>query len=598
MTELETLIQKHRDLYWNGNSEISDFEYDQLLKKLEQEQPDSELLTNIENNDNSDKTVYHSDKMLSLEKVYSLEELTKWIDKIKRNDDEEFSISPKFDGLSGRYYKQSKVLSTRGSGEFGENISDKIGLIKFDTDKKQLTRDYLDGEIVIDKLVFNKINENLEKKYKRPRNMVVGLINTKLENLNNQIQFLFVDYEKYETKLTRNKLVNEWEDIFNYYNYDNFMTDIDGIVIKVSDKSYYKQLGETAHHPRGAVAFKFDDRESESVLKNIVWQNGRTGKLTPVAEITPVIINGITVERVTLHNAKRVLDLDLHINDKVFVKRAGDVIPHITKVQAGENRKSIILENCPNCDGELLYSEPELYCNNEECFGNKLSIITAAVKSLEIEELGEPTLEKLLNLYDIDNVFDLFDLSLFQIKQISGFADKSSLTLFTNIQNVKNKLDDYKLLSALNIKSIGKTLSRELLSKHNLYDLMKLTYHDLLLIDHMGHERVISLSQGLKKYKELIDKLYSTCNVIELKNSQKVNPNSITLCFSGKFNYTKSYYYALAKQKGYNVTENLTKSVNILVSDETDTVKVKRALELNIPIATSKQFIEYVNSYS
>jgi DNA ligase (NAD+) len=598
MTELETLIQKHRDLYWNGNSEISDFEYDQLLKKLEQEQPDSELLTNIENNDNSDKTVYHSDKMLSLEKVYSLEELTKWIDKIKRNDDEEFSISPKFDGLSGRYYKQSKVLSTRGSGEFGENISDKIGLIKFDTDKKQLTRDYLDGEIVIDKLVFNKINENLEKKYKRPRNMVVGLINTKLENLNNQIQFLFVDYEKYETKLTRNKLVNEWEDIFNYYNYDNFMTDIDGIVIKVSDKSYYKQLGETAHHPRGAVAFKFDDRESESVLKNIVWQNGRTGKLTPVAEITPVIINGITVERVTLHNAKRVLDLDLHINDKVFVKRAGDVIPHITKVQAGENRKSIILENCPNCDGELLYSEPELYCNNEECFGNKLSIITAAVKSLEIEELGEPTLEKLLNLYDIDNVFDLFDLSLFQIKQISGFADKSSLTLFTNIQNVKNKLDDYKLLSALNIKNIGKTLSRELLSKHNLYDLMKLTYHDLLLIDHMGHERVISLSQGLKKYKELIDKLYSTCNVIELKNSQKVNPNSITLCFSGKFNYTKSYYYALAKQKGYNVTENLTKSVNILVSDETDTVKVKRALELNIPIATSKQFIEYVNSYS
>jgi DNA ligase (NAD+) len=528
------------------------------------------------------------DKMLSLEKVYKLEDLMKWINKVKRNDDELFRIQPKLDGLAARFYRDSRVLSTRGTdGEFGQNITSKIKNLTWDTNITKLDSEYLDGELVISFLSFDYYNSISSKKYKSPRNLIAGLINTKDLEIPNGI-ISFVDYNKYSNLYRASDIHIEWDTIYNYYNSGNFIYPLDGIVIKLDDSEYAKSLGFTDHHPKGAISFKFDDQEKKSILKKIEWSCGKR-KITPVGIIDPVIINGVTIERVSLHNAKRIIDLNLHINDYVYIVRKGDIIPHVIKCEIGENRVFPYIDSCPKCGSNVIYEEPELYCANDECYGNRISQINSAVKVLGIDELGEPTLEKILQLYDIENVFDLFDLSLFQIRQLEGFAEKSANTLYRNIQNCKNRLDDYKLLAALNLKGIGKGLSKELLENYTVQELQNLTFYDFLKIEGIGDERAYILMKGLKDNKELIDYLLSNCNVIITKN--QIKPKGILICFSGKFEKPKSYYYALARQKGYNIIENITKDVKILVSSGEDTTKVKKAIEFNIPIATVEQFL-------
>ena len=344
MTESELIetIKKHQDLYWNNEPVISDIEYESLLLQLQQINPNSSILSNIESNINNEKKIHHNVPMLSLDKVFDYDSILNWALKYCRNRDELLIITPKYDGISARYYKETEILATRGDGEFGEDITDKLSYINFKSEIEN-DQEYYNGEIVIDKEEFEKIKSTFKRKdgksYSNPRNFVGGFLNSKeIENKDIRLEFIQHDSvfigpfklsefteEKWKTSITE-----LFEKAGNYQ--------FDGIVIEILDKEYSKSLGVTSHHPRSKIAFKFEDEGKYTIIKDVHFSCGKR-KITPVALIDPVEINNVTIKRVSLHNAKMLLDNNVHIGDTVKVVRSGDVIPYIAEFKPGIEKK-------------------------------------------------------------------------------------------------------------------------------------------------------------------------------------------------------------------------------------------------------------------
>jgi len=331
--ELIALIEKHNTLYWkNGTPEISDTEYDILLRKLEAINPDHPILQKVHTPAvvTSGK-VKHKTPMLSLDKAYSLEELLTWAAKYARNDNEQFLIQPKYDGISANF--ADGVLATRGDGELGENISDKIELIELETEgyKGPLDRP-IRGEIIIRnddfKNLYSKIKRKDGKHYKNSRNAVAGIMGLKdiTQMVQQNAKLTLIDYDMVSYSVKFANFAEKWTDILQKIK--SLPYPMDGLVIKLADKEYGDSLGMTAHHPRSQIAFKFSGVRKETKLLDVEWSFGKNC-LTPVALLEPVEIGGVTIKHATLHNIQNIIDRDVHIGDTVTVERAGDVIPEL-----------------------------------------------------------------------------------------------------------------------------------------------------------------------------------------------------------------------------------------------------------------------------
>lgn len=606
-SELEKEIIRHRELYWNNTPEISDEEYDKLLLKLN---PTSNLLNNIEHNENAELKIKHNDPMLSLDKVFDYKSILDWALKFCRNREEFLFITPKYDGISSRFYPKYNILATRGNGEFGEDISDKLPLIEFLLDSKTEDEDkpYYNGEILVKNSEFKIIQDTFlrkdGKKYSTSRNFVGGILNSK--NIDNKnIKLYFVEHKYIAILLKLSEFTEEkWNDCIQHINEISPDFPKDGIVIEILDEEYAKSLGVTSHHPRGKIAYKFEQESKLSKIVEVKFSCGKR-KITPVAIIEPIEINNVKIKRVTLHNAKMLLDNNIHINDIVRVVRSGDVIPYITEIKPGENREVIRINNCPSCKYPVTYREPDLYCTNPNCDGSGSKLLFQATKILGIDNIGPTTIDKMIQNFNIESIIDVLELTEDDLIFVPGFGDKMAAKIYNNIQEVLNKpIDDFKILACLNIKGFGETICKTILEKYSLDDIIyavsienndDLFEKNLINIFGLGENRINEFINGLiDNYEILIALTEKFKTILNYKDQINNNSSKGTICFTGKFDYNKNYYYQLAKQANYEIVESVSKDTTYVVSAGPATSKLSKARKHNIKILNIEEFLKLI----
>ena len=586
--ELENQIAHHNIKYWNENSpEIEDTEYDKLVEKLRSLDPYNPLV-----NFN-----YNNSEMKSLEKVYTFEELCKWFKKTARNLNEAYLIEPKLDGLSSYY--DGKKLVTKGTD--ATHIIDIIDLEDVGVNNIPLKEisSPIRGEVILNSSIdITKVLRPDGTPYKNHRNAAAGIMNSKdISDIKKQdIRLTLVSYEKVKYVVTYKAIIEKgfhfnerlWNDIVERIR--KYPYPMDGIVVKVADAKHYTKLGSNSHHDFGAIAFKFKNPSAISVIKKIELSLGKN-RVTPMALIKPVEINGIMIKRVTLHNWKNVLDRNICINDKVIVERAGDVIPYIASNTNTASSKHFIGIACPVCGWRLKYEEPDLICNNDDCLGRIVNNLLVSIITVGIEEIGQSTVEKIVKMYPVKNLYDFLNLSYEQIRKLENFGDASSNKLYDQIVNVRNGVEDYKILASLNILGIGTTLFKQLMQQFTVNELMEMRTAELSKIPNFGIERV-GLLFGESNNKNLyIKKLLSIVKVMETKGGQS---NMNTICFTGKMPEKRSYYEELAKKKGYRIASGVSKDLKVLVTTEMDRVsgKMDKARRFNVRITTLQDWLK------
>ena len=583
LNQLCDKIKYHNKLYWEKNTqEISDIEYDKLIRELEELDPTNELL-NIHKDDNPVFT--------SLEKTYYFGEspkgkksLMNWIDSRARSATEIFLVQPKFDGISVYYDGNNKLISR------DQDISDKLPLIEVESGEYigPLGITPVRGELLIRNDDFtNKYNTIFRKDgspYKNSRNAVGGIISLKdISNIQKQgAKLTLVDFDLISYAITSNAFLSTWEETVDKIK--ELPYPMDGIVVKIYDNEYAKSLGSNNTFTKSAIAFKFTRESKQSRILSITWQMGKEN-LTPVAHIEPIELGGVSITNVTLHNIKYIKKLDIQINDILTIERAGDVIPKVIGSTIGNNRQSPYITICPYCNANLLEIGQELRCGNINCSEKLKQKLYSSVVRLGIEELGFSTICKMWDTLYTRTVIDILLLTVDDIKRLNGFKDKSSIKLFNNIQHGR-VVEEYKLLSSLNIPLIGLRASANILQQCSLEDVINNNV-DYSAITGVGIEMSKALTEYVIENKNYIDYLMLLVNV----ESSIVNDK--TICFTGKMDMPRKRMHDMAKSVGYNPVNNVTSSLNILVVDDinSNSSKIKKAKKYNIPIVNAKDWL-------
>lgn len=629
--EVVDKIIRCNEAYQSGERLISDTEYDSLVEWLRTVDPNNPLVAKVQNDvqqSNRKKFDFGDKPMLSLNKVYSIEDLLKWMKSVSRTADERFLLQPKYDGLSGCISgEMSRIFSTRGDGHFGEIINSKMPMIKIDkwtTDYsgniESLTGTQIDfffpdnsqirGEIIIRKDKFDALKFAIKKKdgedYKNTRNAVSGLMNPnssvaddyitseKLKDAGISISFISHDEISTVVRMDDENLEEKIEKTWNSY-LKNLPYDQDGLVIKLADRQYADSLGNTEHHPRGAVALKKNNESVPAEILNIEWFVGAQGELTPVYIIEPTEVDGVVINNVLAHNMKNLQDNDIQIGDTVFVCRAGGVIPFAVKYEKSSSHKNMLFEEnnglkfdrdekhwlCPCCGFPVIYDpsiSPDCYCSNDHCHDRVMKRLYNAVsKCFGVKGLAEETLEKLYTAYQVETVYQLLDLSVEEIAMLPGFADKSAQILYDAIQEIRF-CTDVQVLASLGIPLIGMHVAEDVLSNMSLSALREASVASLSSIKGFGPAKAQSLTEGLRKYASELQELLirvecvPICDSKEIKEIRKQGP---TICFTGASPIPRSECQALAALNGYEPVSSVNKQLTILVAADTDTNSTK-----------------------
>jgi len=581
--ELEDKILYHNDLYWNENKpEISDIDYDNLIRELEEVDPNNPIIKKIHDiRDEGIKKIKHKYPMLSLDKVYEVDDLIKWCQKVSRSDGELFLIQPKFDGCSAEI--NNDTLSTRGDGYEGQDITSKLDFIDLLSIKP-----YNIGEIVISKDHFIYLKEKFPE-YKTQRNACSGILNRDDldEFLKGLLTFVPFNYITAEQTL---KEIKRYDWNIHIYNFKALQYPTDGIVIKLADEEYSKSLGNTSHHPRGQIAFKFTNPIKSSILRGVIWQSGKR-KLTPVGQIDPIEISGVTISRVNLHNYRYICEKDIRIGDSLIIERSGDVIPNVQKVIPNAYyRKEIFIYNCPVCNHPIIYKNPDIYCTNNKCSGKLLQLLSDSVTRIGIERLGKPTLKKLIDK-GVRNLIGILQLTKEDVLQLDGFCEKSSQNLIDEIQKVINKgVYEWQILASLNIKDVGERLSKIILKDRTLEELINMTIDGIGSINGIGHKKSIRIRQGLAGKRNYLDRLRKTLPIIE-EEGEEIKK---TICFTGKMPEKRSIYEDNAKKLGFAFVKDVTKDLGILVCLDVNKTssKILKAKKYGVKIISLHNWLE------
>jgi len=599
INELEIEIGKANQLYWRKQEpEISDIEYDNLVRKLTKLDPDNPMLLDIHAPvSTKGLKVTHKVPMLSLNKVYTIPELLAWCAKVARGPHEQFLIQPKYDGCSANY--EDGILSTRGDGEVGENITDKLPLIKMQISKFRDNKTR--GEIIFRKSVFEKYKTILKKRdgtpYSNARNACAGMLNKDDLPVKEAILEL-IPFEMETTKLSLNNMgrVNFEEYIEQVQELD---FPADGLVISLADKEYGNALGFTSHHPKGKIALKFANDTGETKLLGVTWSCGKE-VITPIGNVEPVEIGGVTIKNVSLHNWNFIEEHTIHIGDTLVIERAGDVIPHVVSCKydmaVDEEPQAIEIDECPECHSPVTYKDPNIYCTNSNCAGKLLNKLYDSVTRIGIERIGKPTIRNMIDILGVDNLIDIFNLTKSDLLRLPKFGDKKASNTLNEIHKVNDEgVHEWQILAAMNIPGIGRTLSKTLCEEFGLNGLMELCLrsnakHRLIAIEGIEEKRATDIVVGVLENIRYITALW---DILTLKMYAVVEDEPLpTVCFSGKFPEQKSVYYEKLKGK-YEIAKSVTKSLDILVvaDKNSKSSKCKKAKKLGIKIISIQEIM-------
>ncbi|MCD8408373.1 NAD-dependent DNA ligase LigA [Tenacibaculum dicentrarchi] len=653
----DELNQHNYNYYVLDNATISDYDYDIKLKELanlEAENPQyfdansptqrvgGEITKNFD-------TVTHKNRMYSLDNSYSKDDLLDWekrLQKMLGTDEIEYTCELKYDGASiNLTFENGKFIKavTRGDGFQGDEVTANIRTIKsipLQVNKSFLSDFEMRGEIILPLEGFHKMNQerlkNDEEPYKNPRNTASGSL--KLQDsaevskrpLDCLLYQVVTEDRTYKTHFeilenARNigfkvpktiTLVNSIDAVFEFINHwdierHNLPYETDGIVVKVNNLQQQEELGYTSKAPRWAIAYKFKAEQVSTVLHEISYQVGRTGAITPVANLEPVQLAGTIVKRASLHNADQIEKLDIRINDTVFVEKGGEIIPKIIAVdlskRPADSEPTKYATNCPECDTELVRSEGDAkhYCPNEfgcapQITGRIQHFISR--KAMDIDGLGGETVDLLRKEGLIKNYADLYDLKTQQIIPLERMAEKSAQNMIAGIEKSK-EIPFEKVLFALGIRFVGETVAKKL-AKHfkSIDNLMTASLETLISVDEIGDriaESIIEFSNDLGNI-QLINrlKLHGVQLEVSAESLENQTDKLVEKVFvvSGVFHQmTRNELKKAIEDNGGKVSSSISKKTSFIVAgDNMGPSKLAKAESLGISIISEQEFIDMI----
>ena len=652
------LNQHNYNYYVLDNTIISDFEFDIKLKelqKLEEEHPEffdansptqrvgGAITKNFE-------TVTHKNRMYSLDNSYSKEDLQDWekrIQKILGTTETEYTCELKFDGASiNLTYENGKFIKavTRGDGFQGDDVSTNIKTIK--TIPMVLNADFVQdfemrGEIILPLDGFNKMNEerlaNGEEAYRNPRNTASGSL--KLQDsaevakrpLDCLLYQVVTNERKYATHfgsldaarnagfkvpktITEAKSIDEVLEFVNHWDEKrhDLPYETDGVVIKVNGLQQQEELGFTSKAPRWAIAYKFKAEQVATVLNEITYQVGRTGAITPVANLEPVHLAGTIVKRASLHNADQIAKLDIRVGDTVFVEKGGEIIPKIIAVdfskRPADSQATQYAAHCPECATELVRTDGDAkhYCPNTygcapQITGRVQHYISR--KAMDIDGLGGETVDLLRKEGLIQNYADLYDLRVEQIIPLERMAEKSAQNMINGIEKSK-EIPFEKVLYALGIRFVGETVAKKLAKHFKSIDaLMTADYDTLIAVDEIGGkiaESIIEFSNDLGNI-QLINRLKSYGVQLQVSEEDLAGQ---TDKLQGKVFVVSGVFHQMSRNElkkaiednGGKVSSSISKKTTYVVAgDNMGPSKKTKAEGLGVSIISEEDFIEMIN---
>ncbi len=660
--QIETLrreLEQHNyNYYVLSQPTISDQEFDLKLKQLEElerlhpEFADPSSPTQRVGSDiNTTFTqVSHKYPMLSLSNTYSEDEIKDFYDRTYRTLGESFELvcELKYDGTSiSLIYEHGKLIQaiTRGDGEKGDDVTDNVKTIR--SIPLRLHGNYPDlfeirGEILMPWKVFEALNKEREEQeeplFANPRNAASGTMKQQnpaivaSRRLDAYLYYLLGENLPYNTHYENLQAARSWgfkvsdevrlcstlDEVFEYiHHWDIHRKDLpvanDGIVIKVNSLSQQRALGFTAKSPRWAIAYKFQAEKALTRLNSVSYQVGRTGTVTPVANLEPVQLSGTTVKRASLHNADIIEALDLHIGDMVYVEKGGEIIPKITGIDRDARiligDKVQFIKKCPECCADLIRIEGEAthYCPNENgCppqIKGKIEHF-ASRRAMNIEGLGSETVNLLYKNNLLCNIADIYELQVPDLAQLERLGDKSARNIQSAIEGSKN-VPFERVVFALGIRFVGETIAKKLAyAFKNMDELAKATYNELISVDEIGGRIAESVVQyfsyepNLKNLERLKshglqmslseEKLQAQTNILE----------GLSIVISGKFNrHSRDEYKAMIEQNGgKNVGSVSAKTSIILAGENMGPEKLKKAEKLGIKIMDENEFLKLINA--
>jgi len=657
--ELSKKIEEYNyNYYVLTEPTISDFEFDKLLEeliKLEKEhpeylKPDSPSQRVGGQITKEFKTVKHKHPMLSLGNTYSEADLTDFDDRIKKalNTEYEYVCELKYDGVAiGLTYKDGILIQavTRGDGEKGDDVTTNVKTIK-SIPLKLRGNDYpkefeIRGEIFMSRKVFDELNKEREEIAEplmaNPRNAAAGTLKMQdssivaKRNLDCFLYSITAEDLPYQNHFDNLKAAKKWgfkisefmekadyiNDVFKYINKwdtkrNNLEFDIDGVVIKINSFEQQRILGFTAKSPRWAIAYKFKTQRVSTILESISYQVGRTGAITPVANLKPVLLAGTTVKRASLHNADIIEKLDVRIGDTVYVEKGGEIIPKIVGVDESKRpadaHKVKYITHCPECGTELIRNEDEAnhYCPNElgcppQVKGRMEHFVGR--RAMDIDSLGAETIAQLYDAGLIINCADIYELKKEELLKIERMAEKSANNLLAGIEASKN-IPFERVLYAIGIRHIGETTAKKLAFYFKNIDALKnATLAQLLEVGDIGETTAKAIIDYFadKHNAGIIEKLKSYGLQFELSEDQLINSSDVlkglSFVVSGVFSkFSRDDLKKTIEQNGgKNVGSISGKTSYVIAGENMGPEKHKKAEKLGVPIISEDDFIKMLN---
>lgn len=656
----KSLNEHNYNYYALDAATISDKEFDLKLKelqKLEEKYPEY-----LDENSPTQRvggvvtknfaTTFHERRMYSLDNSYSKEDVLEWQKRVQKSlgiEDLEFVCELKYDGASiSIVFEDGKLKRavTRGDGYKGDEVTNNVRTIKtvplHVPDNSALKNFEVRGEIILPFAGFEKMNNDLieigETPYANPRNTASGSLKLQDSSIVAQrpleclIYSLVADNSEINShfdalQLARmmgfkvpaeSRLVRNIDEVFEFISYwdihrHDLPYETDGVVIKVNSTYYQEELGFTAKSPRWAIAYKFETERASTLLKEITYQVGRTGAITPVANLEAVQLAGTVVRRASLHNADQIERLDIREKDTVFVEKGGEIIPKIIGVdlelRPEDSQPTIYISHCPECHTPLVRKagEAQHYCPNfygcpPQVAGRIQHFISR--KAMDIDGIGSETITLLHQNHLIKNYADLYDLKVEQILPLERMAQKSAENIINGIEKSK-EVPFERVLFGLGIRYVGETVAKKL-SKHykNIDALSSSTFENLILVDEIGERIASSIIQFFENSENriIIDRLknYGVQLQVEERESNVVSDIFVGKSFvvSGVFTQFSRDELKLEIEKngGKNVGSISAKTDYVVAGENMGPAKLEKATKLNITILNEQDFINLINA--
>lgn len=623
VSELEALARRHNRLYFvEHKPEISDYEFDELAETLKKKSPNSKTLSEIPTDvhDVSKKTI-HKLPMLSLDKCYDDETLSEWAEKFEGD----IVASPKIDGCAVSLRYDSKgvlsLASTRGDGVEGEEITANVQNIKSIPKKIEMHDVEVRGEVYMPLTVF----AGYKEQFANPRNLAAGAIKQKDPQKTGKYNLSFFAYdllgvnvkteeEKYHLLVREKFTLAEWRnvkrekmnEVFEYFfkrrNLYDFETD--GVVFKVNRIDEQIRLGVTAHHPRYAIAYKFQGDSGTTILNDVEWSVARTGVITPVAIVEPVLLSGAMVRRASLHNIGILKKLGITKGAKVVMMRRGGVIPNLESVVEKGHGEIEIPKHCPSCGSPTKIEDDFLYCTEpKSCVRSKIGELSHFVKTVGIDGFGEKLLIRLYENGLVTDSSELYELTKDDLLSVERMGDTLADKLLNNI-NSRRTMPLGVFLQSLGIRELGKHAGKILSEFGSLEKVFALTEDELSEIHTIGpviaHEVVV----GLRSKGKLIERLLKHIKIEKNKVKKEGPLSGKSFLFTGSLiSMEREAAQKLVEENGGVVAQSVTKDLDYLVVGDGGGAgsKLAKAEKMRdsggkMKIISEKEFLEMIHA--